>query len=125
MAIELVTATVEEKSQVRSALLGAAYNAGNITGSKTFNFNDGDLQKASLTGTTEIEAPSNGEEGKELVLWLTPTGANRDLTFDVLVLKPSDSGITFPKTLIQNKLYIIKLIHNGASWMLVSLVGGF
>jgi len=101
------------------------YNAGAKTGPTTFDHALGSKQKATLTGNVDIAAPSNGTEGSELTLWLTPTGANRDLNFDGAIQTASDSGLVLPKTLTQDALYIVKLVYNGTNWMLVSLVGGF
>lgn len=104
---------------------GAPYNAGNISGATTLNFTNGAFQKAALTDATTLNAPSNGAEGRRLELWLTASGADRALTLHGDIRLPSDSGLTFPKTLTSGKLYIALLRHNGSAWMLNSLVGGY
>lgn len=103
---------------------GAPFNAGNISGSTTFNYNSGGFQKATLTGNVTLNPPSNGREGVRLRLWLTPSGTNRELYLSG-IKTPSDSALTFPKTLIGGQLYVMLLQHNGTSWMLLSLVGGY
>ncbi len=101
------------------------YNAGNITGGVTLDFANGGFQKAALTGAVTLAVPSSGTEGAALRLWLTASGANRDLDLNASIKRPSDSAITFPKTLTNGKLYSVLLQHNGTDWMLVSLVGGY
>lgn len=101
------------------------FNAGNITGATTLDWANGEFQKAALTGNVTLNAPSNGAEGSRLELWLTPSGANRTLSLHASILIPSDSGVSFPKTLTNGDLYIVTLRHNGTAWMLVTLVGGY
>jgi hypothetical protein len=102
------------------------YNAGNITGSTTLNYNNGKLQKVSLTGDITLNAPSNPVEGARLEVWLTASGADRDLSLNNIEL-PSDSGIGFPKTLTEGLTYIVlvRYIGGGVGWVLVSCVGGY
>lgn len=119
------TLDAAESLAILEAHLYTVYNAGNVTGATTFDLDNGRTQKASMTGAVTIAVPSNGTEGRELILWLTPSGANRDLDFNGSILIPTDSGITLPKTLTQDKLYIVKLVRNATAWMLVSLVGGY
>ena len=102
----------------------APYNAGNITGTVTLSYSNGKFQKAALTGDITLNA-SNGVEGASLRLWLTASGADRNLSFNTAVKIPSDSGISLPKTLTSGKSYIVLLQNNGSSWWLTSLVGGF
>jgi len=101
------------------------YNAGNITGSTTLNTANGAFQKAALTGDVTLNAPTGGSEGLKLELWLTPSGANRNLSLNVAILIPTDSAISFPKTLTSAKTYIVLFKHNGTAWMLASLIGGY
>ena len=102
------------------------YSAGsNISDDINLNHSNGAKQKATINGASVVRPPSNGTEGSEVTLWIIPTGGNQEISFDGSILIPSDSLITLPKILTQDKLYIIKLIYNGTAWMLISLVGGF
>lgn len=101
------------------------YNIGNVSSTFTPNMAKGRYQKATLTGDGSVGLPTNGAEGSMLRLWVTASGADRALDFSVSIKIPTDSGIVLPKTLTQNKLYVILLQRNATSWMLVSLVGGF
>lgn len=103
----------------------APYNIGNVVGNVTPNRNNGIFQKMALTSTIELYPPSNGSEGKILKLWLTASGADRSFDLNAGIKIPSDSLITFPKTLTSGKLYIVLLQHNGTNWMLISCVGGY
>lgn len=119
------TLDAAEALAITQAHLYTVYNAGNVTGATTLDSNNGRTQEASVTGDITINAPSNGTKGKELIIWLSPSGANRELNFNGSILLASDSGLVLPKTLTQDTLYIVKLVYNGTDWMLVSLVGGY
>lgn len=101
------------------------YNAGSGSGNITLDRANGLFQKLSITNDTILLPPSNGSEGKQLRLWVTPVNTNYNLSIDSSVLVPSDSGLTWPKSLTANKLYVILLQHNGTNWMLISLIGGY
>jgi hypothetical protein len=111
-----------------AALTPPVYDAGNaLTGAVTLNWSNGTDQKGSMTGAVTLNAPSNGSDNKSLTIWLTASGADRDLDFHADILKPSDSGLVLPKTLTSGKVYIVKLRYNGAlaKWCLISIVGGY
>lgn len=116
---------VLQSSIVTSSGSATPYNVGNITGTVTLNANNGGIQKAGVTGNITLNAPSNGVAGSRLELWLTPSGTNKTLTLHSAILKPSDSGIAFPKTMTVNKMYVVLFKHNGTAWMLLSLIGGY
>lgn len=101
------------------------YAAGNVTGATTLDVANGKFQVATVTGNLTLNPPANGVEGSRLELWLTPSGANRNLSLHASILIPSDSAVSFPKTLTNGDLYIVTLRHNGTAWMLVTLVGGY
>jgi hypothetical protein len=105
----------------------APFNAGNVTGFVTFDYNDGVFQEAFLTGNVSIQAPLNPVEGARLELWLKPSGGDRLLDFDAAISIPSDSAISLPKTLSSERFYLVllKASTGGLTWMLTSLVGGF
>jgi hypothetical protein len=107
----------------------APYSAGNVTGDITLNRDNGRYQKLTLTGATEARVfnpPTNGNEGETLTVRITDGGTDpRTLAFDAAILIPSDSGITFPKSLATSKTYKVKLEHNGTAWELQSLIGGY
>lgn len=102
----------------------APYNAGNVSGDVVFVVSDGEIQKASLTDSAVVQVPSGGSEGSELELRLTASGANRNLSFNANIEIPSDSAVSFPKTLTSGKTYIVKLKRGATKWALVTLVGG-
>lgn len=66
-------------------------------------------------------SPSAGDRAK---YYVTPTGS-KTLDFDAAILRPSDSGLSLPKTMTDGKTYIVLMEYNGTAWMLVSLVGGY
>ena len=61
--------------------------------------------------------------GDRQLFHITPTG-NQSLELSSIVV-PSDSAITFPKTLTGGKLYVVQITYSGSFWMLTSLVGGY
>ena len=87
--------------------------------------NNGNLQKYSIMGDVTLYAPTNGSIGKKIVFWITAPSSDSILSLDGAILKPSDSTFTGTKTVTANKTYIVQLQHNGAVWMLTSLVGGY
>lgn len=104
---------------------GTVYNAGNISGSVTMNLDHGVLQSATITAPLTLTSPIGTLvlPGQYLTLWLTSSGTQ---TLNLSgILTPSDSGVVFPKTLTSGKLYIIRLVYNGAAWMLISTLGGY
>lgn len=103
------------------------YDAGNITGTVTFNLTNGTLQKASMTGNCTVAVPTGAVSGfgSRLELWLTPSGIDRTLNFNSSIKIPSDSALSLPKTLTVSKQYIILLKYNGTSWLLASIIGGY
>lgn len=122
--------TAGAQAKVDAAVGGVApFNAGaTVTGDISLNRDNGYFQKLTLTGATEarvFNVPTNGSEGKTLTVRITSAaGDARTLAFHASILIPSDSLVSFPKALTQGETYIIKLYHNGATWELISLVGG-
>lgn len=86
---------------------------------------DGLLRKCTLTGNIEINPPSNPAEGMRWECWLTCDGSARTLTLDAAILVPSESTVSWPKTLVASKTFIVMLKYNGSAWMLASLVGAY
>jgi hypothetical protein len=84
-----------------------------------------------VTPTTSpwyLASPTNGSYlGEKYELIIRPDGVSVDFDIDNLstILIPSDSGITFPKTLLANHAYFIMLRWDGNYWCLVSFVGGY
>lgn len=73
----------------------------------------------------ELPLPANGTyDGQKVVYHIKPSAAV-DLTLAAGILTASDSGTIFPKTLDQDKLYIVQLIWGANGWMLATLVGGY
>lgn len=65
--------------------------------------------------------PAAGDKAK---FYITASGDNRDLTLATGIRVPSDSAITFPKTLTSGQTYIVQLEYLGSFWMLTTVVGG-
>jgi hypothetical protein len=72
-----------------------------------------------------LPLPSNGTYLGEKKEYFIRPSASVNLNFNASIKIPSDSGLTLPKTLTANELYIVALRWNGSAWMLVSLVGGY
>ncbi len=72
-----------------------------------------------------LPLPSNGTYlGQKREYFIRPS-TSVNLNFNASIKIPSDSGLTLPKALTANELYIVVLRWNGTAWMLVSLVGGY
>jgi hypothetical protein len=124
-AIDVTPTTLSGYGITDAVRVENVFNIGNIGGAVTLNRLNGRIQKASLTNTTTLNAPSNGSEGVQLKLYLTASGANRNLTLHSDIRIPSDSTFTSPKTLESGKMYILQMEHNGSFWALTTLVGGY
>jgi hypothetical protein len=72
-----------------------------------------------------LPLPSNGIYLGEKKEYFIRPSASVDLSLNASIKIPSDSGLTLPKALTANELYIVVLRWNGTAWMLVSLVGGY
>jgi hypothetical protein len=93
-----------------------------------FPTGDNIYQVVVTTPTYELVAPdpiSIYKFGTMYEYHITADGTDVDLTLDEDILLPSDSGVVFPKTLENGKTYIVALKWGGASWWLVTLVGGY
>jgi len=103
----------------------APYDAGNKTGNATFDTANGTFQKAALTGNITLQLPTGGTEGKQLKLWLTPSGGDRTFNKVAGITLPSDSALSLPKTLTSAKRYRVLLeCYDATHWDLISFVGG-
>lgn len=123
---ELVQGGTNVKSTVNAIWNPAPFDVGTQAGSITLNRANGVIQKMVINNTTTILSPSGGTEGLQLKLWVTPTTNSQSFSVDTSsILIPTDSAISFPKTLTQDKLYIMLFQHNGTNWMLNSLIGGY
>ena len=102
------------------------YNSGTTVYSGTFNRLNGVLQSGTVSTSGTINTPIGGITGSQLELWIRVSGtASQSLTLPSSVLLPSDSGLSPTQTMAGNKLYILKMMHNGVNWMLVSRMGGY
>lgn len=68
--------------------------------------------------------PASPAAGDKAKYYIKPTG-DKTLDFATEILKPTDSGLTLPKTMTSGKTYVVLMEYNGTAWMLVSLVGGY
>ena len=128
----LIAAAIIDKEAFRTVIelpiyyqqkVPAIYTAPPASGNVVLNVSNGLYQKAAVTGDIDSLTVNGGSINTMFRLWLTPSGADRLLTFDAII--PSDSGLVLPKVLTADKLYVIQLVHNGTAWMLISLVGGY
>jgi hypothetical protein len=71
------------------------------------------------------EGISSDKFGAMYEYHISAVGTDVDLSLDSDIEIPSDAGIVFPKTLEINKTYIFALKWGGASWWLVSVIGGY
>jgi hypothetical protein len=77
------------------------------------------------TTAYELPNPTAGTfRGQRIKYHIQPDGAAIDLTINASIAIPSDSGITFPKTLADGETYIVALEWIGSKWMLTTLIGG-
>jgi hypothetical protein len=85
-----------------------------------------------IAATTLVEPSSNYElpnptsgtlRGQRLKYHIKPS-AGIDLTIHASIAIPSDSAITFPKTLTSGETYVVSLEWIGSKWMLTTLIGG-
>jgi hypothetical protein len=77
------------------------------------------------TTAYELSDPTAGTfRGQRIKYHIQPDGAAIDLTINAAIAIPSDSGITFPKTLVDGETYIVALEWIGTKWMLTTLIGG-
>jgi hypothetical protein len=100
----------------------------NVSGEFAPDCANGEVQQFALTDAATLNAPTNATLGQPLTLWITASGADRDLTFNTAagnLVIPSESSLAGTKTLLSGKRYILKLIKADTNWMLVSLVGGY
>jgi hypothetical protein len=86
------------------------------------------LQEAILVEPTtayELPDPADGDYiGQRLKYHIVPDGTNVDLTINAAITIPSDSLVSFPKTLTADLVYIVGLEWIGSKWMLTTIVGG-
>ena len=77
------------------------------------------------TTAYELPDPTAGTfRGQRIKYHIQPNGAAIDLTINAAIAIPSDSGITFPKTLADGNTYIVALEWIGSKWMLTTVIGG-
>lgn len=110
----------------------APVNLGDITGNAAINFGSGKFQKLTFSGSalnrSITPVPTSGSEGSFLNLRVTSNsvgGYARTLSLDTGIVIPSDSAITFPKAMFNDKAYMMKMYYNGTRWELLSFVGGY
>lgn len=127
----LSTQTGVETLTNKNVVDGAPYDLGNVTGNIALNFGTSKFQKVTLSGSSLPRSitpvPTSGVEGSFLTLRVFSEGVtySRTLTMDTGIITPSDSAISFPKTLTAGKSYMVKMYYNGSSWELMAFLGGF
>ena len=97
---------------------------GNASGTITPSYVDGGIQKMTVTANLTVNPPSSPVESGKIEFWLT---ASSTYTIDLpaTIKRPSDSAITFPKSLSAAKMYIMGMKYDGSSWLLTTFIGGY
>ena len=111
------------------ALQPAPYAAGTAgvlaVGANVLNYNNGPIQKVTMgAGAVSDLTISNGADGAELELRVkghATTAYNLTTTLAV----PSDSALTWPKSITSALTWIYKFKNVSGTWKVVSQVGGF
>jgi hypothetical protein len=98
--------------------LGALGAAATLSRSAGARFN-------ASASTNLILSVEGGADFDQIDLWLTATGADRTLTLNGSIQRPSDSAVTFPVTIAAGKGARLKFERHGSTWMLVSLVKSY
>jgi hypothetical protein len=95
-----------------------------ITGAVTLDRTNGPQQNATASGNVTLNV-TGGSDFNALDLWLTASGADRTLALHASVLTPSDSGITYPVTILSGKSARIKLEKHSSSWTITSILKSY
>lgn len=102
------------------------YNLNELVGTITLDTANGSVQYGYASGNIAIGVPTGVvvecNTTIELIIQWNP-GCTLDFSSGIQLA--SDSAASFPKTLIDNHSYRLKLAYQGAIWCLISLVGGF
>lgn len=113
-------------AQMLAALQVTPYAHGVLSATAGIDYANGPVQTATMPAANVTACPiANGAAGAELELWLTGQASDRAFTGLSGGGIPSDSLLTWPKTIVATKVYILKFKHIAGTWKLVSLVGGF
>lgn len=95
----------------------------------TIDSSSGSNFRCALTGDVTIALPTNPTDGASINLWLTASGANRNVTLDAGIVIPTSSVYTNPITIANGKKARYKLqydsVLNGGQWELISFVNGY
>lgn len=95
----------------------------------TIDSSSGSNFRCSLTGDVTIALPTNPTDGASINLWLTASGANRNVTLNAGIVIPTSSVYTSPITITSGKKARYKLqydsVLNGGQWELISFVNGY
>lgn len=120
-----ITSSLSQYALTASYAETTPVNIGSISGTSSFNLAVGRYQSAVVTSPLVIAPPVNGTHGARLEIWLKDSGTGTTLNFDPAIIRPSDSAISFPKTLTSNLTYIVLMRNSSSVWWLTSLVGGY
>lgn len=97
----------------------------NLSGNVIVDRAEGSRQTLVLTGAVTLLPFLGGYDGQELRLRLKASGADRTVSLDAAIRRPSLSGSTWPMTLTSGKAYNTLFVYNESAWELVSFVGGY
>ena len=97
-----------------------------MSGTVVLSLAHGPEQYGVATGNIVFGVPSGvPNEASSIKIALLANGTGLTVDFDAAISKPSDSSMTWPRTMTADKTYIIRLDYANGEWCLVSIVGGF
>ena len=87
------------------------------------------IQRIIATGDLTINIPTGGTDGANLELWITASGADRQLTLNAGIKIPTSSVFTSPQVISSGKKAKLLLQYdatlNGGQWELTSFINGY
>jgi hypothetical protein len=82
-----------------------------------------------MTADLQLGIPSSHADGVQLRLWLTASGASRNLSLAPGIVIPTSSSLTFPVVISAGKKCRLVLeydaVQNGGQWEVLSFVNGY
>ncbi len=102
----------------------APYNIGSASGNVTLNYNNGNRQYLTITGSITILEPVNGNNYDYIELWINTNSGTHTINISGITI-PSESGIVFPITLQDSKSKKLKFEKIFNQWNLVTVIGDY
>ena len=130
IAGDLISMTITAKSltDIEAAVnssSSSSYNLGSISGTVTLAVGNGNFQYSTMTNNITLNV-SAGDVGDAIEFTTyNASGSNKTLSLASGISIPSNSSISFPKTIETHTSYILKLRYIQGAWCLISFIGGF